>query len=771
MIDSNLVERYCRENGQFRTEYDQILSLVKPTFRFSSPHHHIVGQVTVADDIVKVVFHNEDFQKVLEEKIAPSLFINLQRNPSTFWEISDLEDCAVFWKTVNDTILAAPDAFKPADETVGQSELDDRLYGPVFENEGKNWRADDFNPVHDADESTQSQLMKKVSHGWKIYRQRQDTLWKGMCAVTGISNPVLLRASPAKHWDECESGVERLDPYNGFLLSVGLDALFDADLISFTPDGDIMVSPSLSPEDLASAGVTDTMYLKKVFPKNLPYLNAQRERFLTKCGKAGSEMREEMDSVKSRYLVTLELNNQKVSVPAASRFVRNSEHMEILLTEYLAGLWLQMPRSLRQLANLKEGEFLSQFSEGLVWFDDEACQTDDKELAFDLMSTVIGKVYEVVEPLLNSVTYPFHAVRMDDSNLSEVTWGDVIAAMLPQQKSAEEENISGVPNVSVKRDAAISGLTKRQIADKIKGCLFGEAIGDALGLGTEFMTVSQAQERYPDGLQDYSQFVRDYHRSIWEPGEWTDDTDMALCIVDAILQDEEINPMTVARNFRSWFDGNPRGCGRHTAMVVGLGDYLDNPMEVAKVIWEAGGNESAANGALMRNAPVGLWNADVLKNSENICRITHFDPRCVGSCAVHATLINHLVWRNEMLSLDSLVALADKYDGRIQEYMLLGKKGLEALDLDEEKSIGYTLKGLGAAVWGYFHAENFQDGLLKIVNEAGDADTNGAIVCSLLGAKFGYSGIPLQYINGLAHLNTLSDKVNQLTDLLLKKFY
>ena len=770
MIDSNLVEKYCRENGQFRTEYDQILSLVTPTFKFSSPHHPIVGQVTVLENVVKVVFYNEDFQKTLEAKIPPSLFISLQKNPSTCWEISDLEDCAVFWKTVNETILAVPpDTFKPVDKiTSGQSELDDRIYGPVFENEGKNWRADDFNPDHDADESTQSQLMRKVSHGWQIYRQRQDTLWNGMCAVTGITNPALLRASPAKRWDECDSGAERLDPYNGFLLSVGLDALFDADLISFTPDGDIMVSPSLTDEDLASAGITDTMYLKKVFPKNLPYLNVQRERFFIKCGKAGEKMREEMNSVKNRYIATLALDGQKISIPTSSRFVRNSEHMEILLTEYLTGLWLQLPPDIRKQVNNNECVQLSQFSKGLVWFDDEACQTDSKEIAFDLMSNVIGKVYNIVEPLLNSVTYPFHAERIDETALLATTWGEMVIALLPQEETGLDSRIE---NGTVARGTFNRRYYKTQIADRIKGCLFGEAIGDALGLGTEFMTSIQVKEHYPDGLLDYNQFVRDRHRSIWTPGEWTDDTDMALCIVDAMLEDEAINPMTVARNFRNWLDGNPKGCGRHTAMVVGLGDYLDNPMEVSKVIWEASANESAPNGALMRNAPIGLWNSDISKNAENICRITHYDPRCVGSCVVHSTLINNLVWRDEILSSDNLTEMADQYDGRIQEYILLGKQGLDALDLDEEKTIGYTLKGLGTAIWGYFHAENFEHGLLKIVNKGGDADTNGAIACSLLGAKFGYSGIPLKYINGLAHLNLLNDKVNRLTDLLLKKFY
>ena len=60
-----------------------------------------------------------------------------------------------------------------------------------------------------------------------------------------------------------------------------------------------------------------------------------------------------------------------------------------------------------------------------------------------------------------------------------------------------------------------------EIKDRIAGCLWGQAIGDALGLGTEFMSSDEVKQNYPDGLSKYRQIGAD-------SGRWTDDTDMML---------------------------------------------------------------------------------------------------------------------------------------------------------------------------------------------------------------------------------------------------
>lgn len=82
-------------------------------------------------------------------------------------------------------------------------------------------------------------------------------------------------------------------------------------------------------------------------------------------------------------------------------------------------------------------------------------------------------------------------------------------------------------------------MTKDRIIDRMAGCLWGQAIGDALGLGTEFMDRDEVKRNYPyeNGLSSYDQIIQDSHRKRWRKGDWTDDTDMMLCIARAIIKD------------------------------------------------------------------------------------------------------------------------------------------------------------------------------------------------------------------------------------------
>lgn len=152
----------------------------------------------------------------------------------------------------------------------------------------------------------------------------------------------------------------------------------------------------------------------------------------------------------------------------------------------------------------------------------------------------------------------------------------------------------------------------------MKGVLFGQVVGDALGLGTEFMSRKEVLQNYSDGLTMYEQIVQDYHRSRWKPGEWTDDTDMMLCIAQAMIEDRRIRLETIARNFKRWFKENPRGIGRHTYNVLSIADYEQEPIRAARMIWELSGRRSAANGALMRTSVVGLWKENVGAYAESI---------------------------------------------------------------------------------------------------------------------------------------------------------
>jgi putative restriction endonuclease len=114
--------------------------------------------------------------------------------------------------------------------------------------------------------------------GQHAFRQAQMDYWGGACAVTGVSIPEVLRASHAKPWAECESDAERLDVYNGFLLSANLDALFDRFLISFTDSGQLLCSSHLKNE-AQSLGITDQMRLRWISEKHIGYLSFHRKLY------------------------------------------------------------------------------------------------------------------------------------------------------------------------------------------------------------------------------------------------------------------------------------------------------------------------------------------------------------------------------------------------------------------------------------------------------------------------------------------------------------
>lgn len=302
------------------------------------------------------------------------------------------------------------------------------------------------------------------------------------------------------------------------------------------------------------------------------------------------------------------------------------------------------------------------------------------------------------------------------------------------------------------------------------GCLYGQAIGDALGLGSEFMSKDEVLKNYPDGLKKYDQIIQDAHRRRWAKGAWTDDTDMMLCILEG-FENGRFNTHQVVSNFKDWFDGTPMGIGSHTYKVLCMEDYVEQPEMCSKLWWDLSRQQSAANGALMRTSVVGLAKDNVEKQAEDICKLTHYDPRCVGSCVIAVSIIHNLVWNDRQLSYDEIKDIAQRYDDRILEWVeaAYNSSDISMLDLDETYSIGYTLRTLSAALWCYWHSPSFVDGILSVVNEGGDADTNAAIAGAILGAKFGFSLIPVRYIIKLHNRETYHNKITQLIEQVLNE--
>ena len=125
--------------------------------------------------------------------------------------------------------------------------------------------------------STEAEAVVRQRVGQDLFREMLMEYWDGRCAVTGLAVPELLRASHAKPWKDA-TDAERLDVYNGLLLAVHLDALFDRGLLTFADDGTAIPSPLLTPDVLATLGFPNGVpKLRRVAEGHRPYLAYHRE--------------------------------------------------------------------------------------------------------------------------------------------------------------------------------------------------------------------------------------------------------------------------------------------------------------------------------------------------------------------------------------------------------------------------------------------------------------------------------------------------------------
>ena len=118
---------------------------------------------------------------------------------------------------------------------------------------------------------------------------------------------------------------------------------------------------------------------------------------------------------------------------------------------------------------------------------------------------------------------------------------------------------------------------------------------------------------------------------------------------------------------------------------------------------------------------------------------------------------------------DTLEEIAQEYDERILPYVERAWQEDDIMNLMDDEYMGYTLVTLSVALWAFWHSTSFTEGLLKVVNAGGDADTNAAVACAILGAKYGFGAIPKEYVDGLIYNSQLEKVVESLTQLCIKE--
>jgi ADP-ribosyl-[dinitrogen reductase] hydrolase len=272
-------------------------------------------------------------------------------------------------------------------------------------------------------------------------------------------------------------------------------------------------------------------------------------------------------------------------------------------------------------------------------------------------------------------------------------------------------------------------------ADRVSGCLVGLATGDALGAPLEFLSRQQVRNRFPHGLRDM------IASRLWNKGEYTDDTQMALLIAESLLEKNGFVAHDIAKRFQHW-SGTAKDVGVQTIAVVNMARYTDDPERCSSRYHADNPDSSAGNGALMRCAPIALYYLNSLEHvvefSRSCARVTHSDARAQSSCVILNTWIRTAI-------------LKGARDGRTEALALLGQselaawKKLASIETYNEHDIassGYTVHTLEAAAWSFLTTESYEEAIVRAANLGDDADTVAAVCGALAGAYYGYSAIP-----------------------------
>ncbi|MBS9535494.1 ADP-ribosylglycohydrolase family protein [Mycobacterium sp. M1] len=295
-------------------------------------------------------------------------------------------------------------------------------------------------------------------------------------------------------------------------------------------------------------------------------------------------------------------------------------------------------------------------------------------------------------------------------------------------------------------------LTSAQL-DRACGALLASAAGDALGAGYEFdPPFTGPVAMIGGGLGGFA------------PGEWTDDTSMAVAIAEVAatgvdLRDEAAQDAIVAR-WLDWADGGPKDIGVQTRLVLSATKQHEVSARTARTesaeLHRRTGR-TAGNGSLMRTAPVALAYLDdedaLAQAARSVGELTHFDPEAGDACVLWCTAIRHAINTGE---LDVRIGLPHIPVERraLWEQRIAEAEGSEPAAFAHNNGWAVAaLQGAWSAITaapapadqperGVFRADHLRLALEAAVHGGGDTDTVAAIAAALLGAVYGASAVP-----------------------------
>ncbi|MDE5843722.1 MAG: ADP-ribosylglycohydrolase family protein [Muribaculaceae bacterium] len=306
--------------------------------------------------------------------------------------------------------------------------------------------------------------------------------------------------------------------------------------------------------------------------------------------------------------------------------------------------------------------------------------------------------------------------------------------------------------------------------DKLKGCLYGFAIGDALGLGTVFMTREEAAIRYPQGLTSFSQIIKDVHRNLYTFGEYSTCTTYVLLMAESMIESSGLDASDYARRLQNWYTSEyHHDVAAHMRWIMSYPDFINDPYTISRHIQETMHYRESSNEALGRALIAGLWpeynEEEILKNSD----LTNWGSLSDACAAVISAMSHSLFRHNEEMDYNLLCEIANRINPELLPYLEIAADGdLDELDLDDEDTASSAPKALAAALWGlWHHSEHPVEALVNVISHGGDANTTGALTFALLGLKYGFSALPDHLTNeivGRENLDEIVDKLHTILD-------
>ncbi|MFL6601879.1 MAG: ADP-ribosylglycohydrolase family protein [Steroidobacteraceae bacterium] len=299
----------------------------------------------------------------------------------------------------------------------------------------------------------------------------------------------------------------------------------------------------------------------------------------------------------------------------------------------------------------------------------------------------------------------------------------------------------------------------RQISliDRYRGALLGLACGDAVGTTVEF----RARGSFPRVTDMVGGGPFDL-----KPGQWTDDTSMALCLAESLVRKGAFDPADQMTRYVNWWTW---GYYSSTGECFDIGSTVRRALERFQQTGEpfAGSTDpySAGNGSLMRLAPVVLFGFPeedrIAQLAGDSSRTTHGASEAVECCRLFGVLLGKAL-RGEPknnLKESSSLRLTEAAVISIAEASYLHKR------VQDICGSGYCVASLEAALWCFHQTATFEDAVLEAANLGDDADTTGAIVGQIAGAHYGVEAIPTRWREKLSHVGEIDGLARALHEL------